>query len=293
MERTAMSIKEIGRGVVLARLDAGTMGLDGAAQLLGIDYRQMKRLARRYRGGGAAALVHGTAACSYTPVFPATRARPPSTSATTTARPSASTVATPRTSCSWWTAESGCAPGPMRSFAARRISPSSSTTRTTTRIPTSWMRPPVTSFSGLRTTGTSANRRIDAPSEIAEVIAREASRGRSALQAAAGEPSLERALRVGMLNKVSALGFTRPPAPLPHRTLPNEQVVRGDAQYPILWMRDADDEIVCSANGHAFTVAASLRVLAPDCGAERQRSASRGRSHGRVLRHRRSGGSGV
>lgn len=54
-----MSGKEINRGVVLARVQRGELGLRGAAALLGVSYRQAKRLARRYREGGAVALVHG------------------------------------------------------------------------------------------------------------------------------------------------------------------------------------------------------------------------------------------
>lgn len=54
-----MSRKECMRGAVLARVAAGTMTLADAVPLLGVSYRQAKRLWRRYRGDGSAGLVHG------------------------------------------------------------------------------------------------------------------------------------------------------------------------------------------------------------------------------------------
>lgn len=54
-----MSRKEFSRGSVLARVAAGTITLTEAVPLLGVSYRQAKRLWQRYRTAGAAALVHG------------------------------------------------------------------------------------------------------------------------------------------------------------------------------------------------------------------------------------------
>lgn len=54
-----MSSREVKRGTVLARVKAGDVPLGDAAQLLGVSYRQAKRLYARYRRGGARALVHG------------------------------------------------------------------------------------------------------------------------------------------------------------------------------------------------------------------------------------------
>lgn len=53
-----MSEREAGRAVVLARVVAGTLQLGEGAELLGLSYRQVKRLVARYRAGGARALVH-------------------------------------------------------------------------------------------------------------------------------------------------------------------------------------------------------------------------------------------
>ena len=99
-------------------------------------------------------------------------------------------------------------------------------------------------------------------SGFAPTIEQRAARMTEALRAAAADPTLERALRIEMLNRETAFGFARPPLPLAHRSLNDGEIVRGHAEYPIQWMRDEDDEIVCSANGHGFTVAASPHILA-------------------------------
>lgn len=54
-----MSARELTRVGVLARVKAGTLTVKSAAVLLGVGYRQAKRLARRYRAEGAKGLRHG------------------------------------------------------------------------------------------------------------------------------------------------------------------------------------------------------------------------------------------
>ena len=44
-----MSARELTRIEVLSRVKTGTLSLKSAAQVLGVSYRQAKRLARRYR----------------------------------------------------------------------------------------------------------------------------------------------------------------------------------------------------------------------------------------------------
>lgn len=56
-----MSERELRRAEVLAQVKRKQMRLVEAAELLGVSYRQVKRLKRRYREGGARALVHGNA----------------------------------------------------------------------------------------------------------------------------------------------------------------------------------------------------------------------------------------
>ena len=56
-----MSTRELTRAGVLARVKAGTLTLQAAATLIGVSYRQAKRLYRRYRTKGAAGMRHGNA----------------------------------------------------------------------------------------------------------------------------------------------------------------------------------------------------------------------------------------
>ncbi|MBP7827607.1 MAG: helix-turn-helix domain-containing protein, partial [Verrucomicrobia bacterium] len=53
-----MSAKERRRAVIMAGVQAGELNLVGAAAVLGLSYRQTKRVWRRYRTAGDAGLVH-------------------------------------------------------------------------------------------------------------------------------------------------------------------------------------------------------------------------------------------
>src|SRR6059058_4696018 len=57
--RCGLSSKELSRVEVMGRVKAGSLRLKEAAELLGLSYRQAKRVWARYRGGGAKALQHG------------------------------------------------------------------------------------------------------------------------------------------------------------------------------------------------------------------------------------------
>lgn len=72
---------------------------------------------------------------------------------------------------------------------------------------------------------------------------------------------LENTLRVSWLNRITAFGFDSVPPPLPHEPLADDRVVSVDPRHPVMWLPVEDDEIVCSANGHAFSVAAHPHVL--------------------------------
>ena len=54
-----MSKKELNRVEVMGRVKAGSLRLIDAAEMLGLSYRQSKRIWARYRGGGGKALQHG------------------------------------------------------------------------------------------------------------------------------------------------------------------------------------------------------------------------------------------
>jgi hypothetical protein len=56
-----MSTPELKRAGVLARVEAGTLTLGSAATLMGVSYRQAKRVWARYRDQGAVGLRHGSA----------------------------------------------------------------------------------------------------------------------------------------------------------------------------------------------------------------------------------------
>ena len=61
MGREAMSARELDRIGVMARVGSGELKVVDAASLLGVSYRQAKRLGRRYREQGAVGLKHGNA----------------------------------------------------------------------------------------------------------------------------------------------------------------------------------------------------------------------------------------
>ena len=103
------------------------------------------------------------------------------------------------------------------------------------------------------------------PSQIgdsASAVAAVVQRATSALREVTDDASLELGQRVAWLNQVTAFGFTVSPKPLARQPLADESLVRALSAYPILWLRDATDELICSANGHAFSVTASPRILA-------------------------------
>jgi winged helix-turn helix protein len=56
-----MSSKELRRAGILARVKSGELKLVNAAVMMGLSYRQSKRLAKRYREEGAKGLKHGSA----------------------------------------------------------------------------------------------------------------------------------------------------------------------------------------------------------------------------------------
>jgi transposase len=59
MEAISMSGRERKRLVVLSQVRAGKLRLGAASELLGVSYRQVKRLWRRYQAAGDRGLVHG------------------------------------------------------------------------------------------------------------------------------------------------------------------------------------------------------------------------------------------
>jgi len=56
-----MSSGELRRAGVLARVESGELKLTNAAVIMGLSYRQTKRLGQRYRAEGAEGLKHRSA----------------------------------------------------------------------------------------------------------------------------------------------------------------------------------------------------------------------------------------
>jgi transposase len=59
MGRTRLSDRELARSEAFGRVKAGSLSLREASELLGLSYRQGRRLMKRYRAEGAAGLQHG------------------------------------------------------------------------------------------------------------------------------------------------------------------------------------------------------------------------------------------
>jgi len=69
--RTEMSQEELKKVEVLARVQGGGLRVKDAAALLGLSYRQAKRLWKRYRQEGAAGMRHGSAGRRSNRAYPA------------------------------------------------------------------------------------------------------------------------------------------------------------------------------------------------------------------------------
>jgi ribosomal protein L16 Arg81 hydroxylase len=96
--------------------------------------------------------------------------------------------------------------------------------------------------------------RLRRPSRAA--IARTAKRTAQALRSASSGPELDRSFVAYWLNHITGSGFIVVPDPLPEpRSVPDEAVLHGHRENPVLWLTAERDELICSANGHAFVLA--------------------------------------
>jgi len=85
-------------------------------------------------------------------------------------------------------------------------------------------------------------------------------RAAQALSDVSREAELEQTLRVAWMNHVTSFGFDGVPPPLPPIRLNDQDAVRVDSNFPLMWLTDDDDEIICSANGHAFSITAHPNI---------------------------------
>lgn len=99
------------------------------------------------------------------------------------------------------------------------------------------------------------------PQRSARQIPPEMRLATNALREVAADPALEQAIKVSWLNRVTASGFTKVPPPRPGKRLADDELISGSPEFPITWLPAADDEIICSAHGHSFTIAAHPNVL--------------------------------
>jgi molybdenum-dependent DNA-binding transcriptional regulator ModE len=61
LERTALTNEELRRVEILSRVSAAVLSLKSSAEMMGVSYRQAKRLWRRFRACGGPGLKHGNA----------------------------------------------------------------------------------------------------------------------------------------------------------------------------------------------------------------------------------------
>ena len=75
------------------------------------------------------------------------------------------------------------------------------------------------------------------------------------------DPEFAQDLKLSLLNRITGFGFNNvPPAQVPSE-LNEEDVVRRAPNSLIVWMDWEDDQVVCSANGHGFSVLGHPKVI--------------------------------
>ena len=97
--------------------------------------------------------------------------------------------------------------------------------------------------------------------ESAGHLSQVSAKARQALTSLSNDPEFEEAFQVARLNQLSSFFFNAVPPPLPRRALTDDELVGGNPHYPVLWVAGVDGELICSANGHGFSVAGHPNVL--------------------------------
>lgn len=77
----------------------------------------------------------------------------------------------------------------------------------------------------------------------------------------AAAPALEEAVAARYLNRITAFGFAAVPPAAKADKLKDDSFIRLDPNYPVKWLRQSDQEIICSSNGHSFQLSAHPSVL--------------------------------
>ena len=75
------------------------------------------------------------------------------------------------------------------------------------------------------------------------------------------DPEFAQDLKLSLLNRITGFGFNNVPPARSSSRLNDKDVVRRDLNSLIVWRDWVDDEIVCSANGHGFSVLRHPKVI--------------------------------
>jgi 50S ribosomal protein L16 3-hydroxylase len=97
--------------------------------------------------------------------------------------------------------------------------------------------------------------------EISRSLPDAFSRAAQALSEAARSVELERSLKLAWLNRVTGCGFIKVPPPRPVEMLSDDEIVRGNRDYPVVSIPWGEDKIAVSANGHSFSASSSAAVM--------------------------------
>lgn len=73
--------------------------------------------------------------------------------------------------------------------------------------------------------------------------------------------NLRQVLHESWLNRLSGSGFLRVPRPQDGQMLAETDLVESEARFPILWIANGSDWLVCSANGHSFKIGACTATI--------------------------------
>jgi 50S ribosomal protein L16 3-hydroxylase len=97
--------------------------------------------------------------------------------------------------------------------------------------------------------------------ESANALPRIVEDSATALRKVSRSPALKESMTVEWLNRLTSFGFDSAPPPLAPKTPEDDEILRGDPDYPILWLPGKTGEIICSANGYSFSVTSHPRLV--------------------------------
>lgn len=98
--------------------------------------------------------------------------------------------------------------------------------------------------------------------ETAQALPQEITLAMDALKQASSHPLFQKTAQLSWVSRVTGFGFSEVPPPLPLKALVESDIIQADPNYPIVWIPCSDYEMICSANGHSFTVPAHSNIAA-------------------------------